>query len=115
MDRNEAKASLKFMRCSTRKVRIVLDAIRDQNVEIALAQLKFANRRAATHVHKLLESAVANATSRYGKVSPSDLYVKAAFANEGPTLRRFRPRAMGRATRINKRTSHVTIVVAEQE
>jgi large subunit ribosomal protein L22 len=111
----EARATLKYLRMAPRKVRVVLDAIRQQNVEIALAQLRFANRAAAAHVYKLLESAVANANVMYGKAEPADLYVKAAWADEGPTLRRFRPRAMGRATRINKKTSHVTLVVAERE
>ncbi len=110
----EAKATLRYLRMTPRKVRVVLDAIRDQSVELALAQLRFTNRRAARTVHKLLESAVANANQAFGGEAPG-LYVKAAYADEGPTLRRFLPRAMGRATRINKKTSHVTVVVAERE
>ncbi len=111
----EAQATLEYLRMAPRKVRVLLNAIRDENVEIALSQLRFTNRRAAHHIVKLLESAVANASIKFGKADASELYVKAAYANEGPTLRRFRPRAMGRATRINKKTSHVTVVVAERE
>ncbi len=111
----EAKATLKYYRMAPRKVRVVLDAIRDQQVDQALASLRFGERRAAGVVYKLLASAVANAKNELGAVDTSLLYVKEAYADEGPTLRRFRPRAMGRATRINKRTSHVTIVVAEND
>lgn len=111
----EATATLKHLRMAPRKVRIILNAIRDENVEIALSQLRFTNKRAAAHIVKLLESAVANANIKFGKADASELYIKKAFADEGPTLRRFRPRAMGRATRINKKTSHVTVVVAERE
>jgi large subunit ribosomal protein L22 len=111
----EATATLKYLRMAPRKVRILLNEIRDENVEIALSQLRFTNKRAARHLVKLLESAVFNARIKFGQADSSELYVKAAFADEGPTLRRFRPRAMGRATRINKKTSHVTVVVAERE
>ena len=112
----EAKATLKYVRITPRKVRMVLDAIRDTaDADIALSKLKFENRHAARLVYKLLASAVANAGLKFGVSEPGRLYVKEAFANEGPTLRRFMPRAQGRATRINKRTSHVTVVVAERE
>lgn len=111
----EATAKLRYVRMAPRKIRVILDAIRHQSVEVALAQLRLADRRAAGLVHKLLASAVANANQRFGDVDPAELYVKAAFADQGPTLKRFRPRAMGRATRIHKKTSHVTIVVAGQE
>ncbi|MGM0574943.1 MAG: 50S ribosomal protein L22 [Myxococcota bacterium] len=108
----EAKATLRYVRMAPRKIRVILDAIRNQPVEIALAQLQFSDRRAAGVVQKLLASAVANANQHYGDVDPAELIVKSAWADQGPTLRRFRPRAMGRATRINKKTSHVTLVVA---
>ncbi|MFT7579515.1 MAG: large subunit ribosomal protein L22 [Myxococcota bacterium] len=112
----EAKATLKYIRIAPRKVRVVLNAIRDTpDAEIALASLKFQDKRAAQLIHKLLASAVANAGTKFGVNDPGRLYIKEAFANEGPTLRRFRPRAMGRATRINKRTSHITLVVAERD
>lgn len=112
----EAKATLKYARIAPRKVRMVLDAIRKTaDAEIALSKLKFENRHAARLVYKLLASAVANAGIKFGVNEPGRLFIKDAFANEGPTLRRFRPRAQGRATRINKRTSHVTVVVAERD
>ena len=111
----EAKASLKRVRMAPRKVRVVLDAIREQPVELALAQLKLADRRAAKLVHKLLASAVANMSQSVDDIDLSDVYVKACWADQGPTQRRFRPRAMGRATRIQKKTSHVTVVVASQD
>jgi len=111
----EAIAKLTRVRVSPRKVRIILDAIRGQNVDTALAQLKFTPRRGAQIVYKLLESAVANAHVKFGKAQASDLYVSRATADEGPTLRRFRPRARGRASRINKRTSHIIIGVTESE
>ena len=111
----EATAKLRYVRMAPRKIRVILDAIRHQSVDIALAQLGLADRRAAALVHKLLASAVANANAKYGDVDPAELYVKEAFADQGPTLKRFRPRAMGRATRIQKKTSHVTVVVAGQD
>ena len=110
----EATAKLRFVRMAPRKIRVILDAIRDRNVEITLAQLRLSDRRAAQVVYKLLASAVANANQRMGRVEASELFIKEAYADQGPTLRRFRPRAMGRATRINKKTSHVTLVVEER-
>ncbi len=110
----EAKATLKYVRMAPRKIRVILDAIRDTNVELALARLKHSDRRAADLVYKLLASAVANAADTMGRVEAADLFVSRAWADQGPTLRRFRPRAMGRATRINKKTSHVTVVVEER-
>jgi len=111
----EAIAKLNRVRISPRKVRIILDAIRYQSVDMALAKLKFTPRRGAQIVGKLLESAVANAHVKFGKAQASDLIISRATADEGPTLRRFRPRARGRASRINKRTSHITIGVSEGE
>lgn len=111
----EARATLRNIRMTPRKVRVVLNEIRNQPVDVALAQLKFTPRRAARVLYKLLESAVANASVKFGKAEPGEMYVKEAFADSGPTLRRFMPRSQGRATRINKRTSQVTLVVAEQD
>jgi len=110
----EAQATLRYVRMAPRKVRVILDAIRNKPVEVALAQLRLADRRAAATVHKLLASAVANANHGGGDVDSADLYVKAAWADQGPTLKRFQPRAMGRATQIQNKTSHVTVVVADQ-
>lgn len=110
----EGKASLNHVRMAPRKIRVVLDAIRQKPVELALAQLSLSDRRAASVVHKLLASAVAN-VGQGADVDTADLYVSAAWADQGPTLKRFRPRAMGRATQIQKKTSHVTLVVSGLE
>ena len=110
----EAKASLNNLRVAPRKMRIVLNAIRTaDDCEIALARLKLADKYAAATLYKLLASAIANAGIKFGVNEPDRLRIKEAYVNEGSTMRRFRPRAQGRATRIRKRTSHVTIVVAE--
>jgi large subunit ribosomal protein L22 len=106
----EATATHRYLRMAPRKVRVVLDAIRGEPVESALARLRFGERRACAAVLKVLSSAVANAHEKFD-VGPDELFVKAAWADQGPTLKRFSPRAMGRATRINKKTSHVTVVV----
>ena len=110
----EAKASLKRIRMAPRKVRVVLDAIREQPVELALAQLKLADRRAAKVVHKLLASAVANMSQAVDDIDLSEVYVKACWADQGPTQRRFRPRAMGRATPILKRSSHINVTLEQR-
>ena len=110
----EGKASLKHIRMAPRKLRVVLNAIRQKPVEIALAQLSLSDRRAAGVVHKLLASAVAN-VGQGGDVDTADLYISEAWADQGPTLKRFRPRAMGRASQIQKKTSHVTLVVSGLE
>jgi large subunit ribosomal protein L22 len=109
----EASATMNYARIAPRKVRVVLNTIRDLGVEEAMARLKFAGKDAAQLVYKLLASAAANAHHQFGLTDVSALYVKQAFADQGPMQRRFRPRAMGRASRIHKKTSHVTVVVAE--
>ena len=110
----EAKAQAKYIRQSPYKVRRVLDLVRGLPVGEAQAVLSYANRRAAEPIAKVLNSAVANAEHNFA-LDADDLFVVKAFADEGPTLKRYRPRARGRATRINKRTSHITIVVGEME
>lgn len=101
-------ASLKGIRMSPRKARLVADLIRGKQVEEALNILLFTEKRAAKPLEKLLRSAVANADER-GNVDIDNLYVGSVHVDGGPTLKRFRPRAMGRAAPILKRTSHVTI------
>jgi len=107
-------ASLRWLRMSPRKVRLVVDLIRGQDVEEALNILNFNVKAASEPVSKLLRSAVANADDR-GDYDLDKLYVKIAFVDEGSTWRRWQPRAMGRATRIRKRTSHVTLELAERQ
>jgi large subunit ribosomal protein L22 len=113
----EAKASLNFARISTRKARVVLDMVRGQHVAEALDQLRFTRKAAAPLVSKLLGSAISNAQRKDEKVDLDRLYVKTAYADEAPNhmMVRWRPRAMGRATPIQKGMSHITVVVAERE
>lgn len=105
------KASAKYVRSSASKVRVVLDLIRGLPVRQADEVLQFTDREAATTVRKVLASAVANAQHNH-ELDPEELFVLACYADEGPTLKRFTPRARGRAGRINKRTAHITILVA---
>jgi large subunit ribosomal protein L22 len=109
-DEPGAFAVARFVRVTPMKARRVVDMVRGKRVDDALALLRFAPQAAAENVYKLLESAIANATTGEG-LSRADLVVTKAMVDEGPTLKRFRPRAQGRAFRINKRTSHMTLVV----
>ena len=109
----KARAQAKFVRQSPYKVRRVLDLVRGLPVGEAADVLRLTRRAAAEPVAKVLASAVANAEHNHA-LDADALIVAEAFADEGPTLRRYRPRARGRATRINKRTCHITIVVAEK-
>jgi large subunit ribosomal protein L22 len=104
------RAEAKHVRSSARKVRLVLEDIRGRSVVDARRQLLFSPRAAAKDVELVLRSAVTNAEVNHG-LSPDDLVVAEAFANEGVTIKRFKPRARGRASRINKRTSHITILL----
>jgi ribosomal protein L22 len=108
------RAQAKYVRSSARKARLVCDHIRGKSVEEARAILAFTPRAVARDWSKVLESAVANAEHNH-ELDGEDLLIKAAHADEGPTLKRFRPRAMGRATPIRKRTSHLTILLAPKE
>lgn len=110
----EARAIARYQRVSPRKARLVVDLIRGKSVEEARTILKFTPRAAAEIVEKTLLSAVANA-ERNLHVKAEDLVVARTYVDEGPTLKRIRPRAMGRAYRINKRTSHITVVVKPRE
>jgi ribosomal protein L22 len=108
------RAQAKYVRSSARKARLVCDHIRGKSVEEARAILAHTSRAVARDWSKLLESAVANAENNHELVG-EDLVIKAVHADEGPTIRRFRPRAMGRATRIRKRTSHLTILLTPKD
>ena len=110
----KVRAQAKYVRQSPSKVRLVLDLVRGMPVDDARATLDFTNRRAAPTIKKVLESAVANAEHNFA-LDAEELFVAEAYADEGPTLKRWRPRARGRATRINKRTSHITIVLADDD
>lgn len=106
----EATATAKYVRISAQKMRRVVDLIRGQHVDEARRVLQFADLGATTTVTKVLNSAVANAEHK--DLIPQNLFVKAVWVDEGPTMKRWRPRAHGRATQILKRTCHVTVVVA---
>ena len=105
----EARAVARYVRISPRKVRVVIDLIRGKNVDKARTILAFSDRNAAETILKVLNSAIANAENNFG-MRADDLYV-----NEGPTLKRIRPRAKGSAARILKRSSHITVVVAPRK
>ena len=110
----EAKAHLKYARISPRKVKIVLDLIRGKDVAQAMAILKNTPKSASEYLTKLLRSAVANAENNFN-MDASKLYVSECFVCPGPILKRIMPRAQGRAFRINKRTSHISLVLKERE
>ncbi|MCK0473329.1 50S ribosomal protein L22 [Halalkalibacter sp. APA_J-10(15)] len=110
----QAKAIAKQVRIAPRKVRLVVDLIRGKQVGEAIAILRHTPKAASPVVEKLLNSAIANAEHNY-EMEPNNLVISEVFVDEGVTLKRFRPRAMGRASRINKRTSHITLVVTEKK
>ncbi|MFD1716538.1 50S ribosomal protein L22 [Georgenia deserti] len=115
----EAKAQARFVRVTPMKARRIVDLVRGQRAEEAVSVLRFAPQAAAEPVRKVVESAVANARVKADQAGEafdeSALVVLEAYVDEGPTLKRFRPRAQGRASRILKRTSHITVVVGEPD
>ena len=110
----EARATAKYVRVSPRKARIVIDQVRGKDVIAARELLMFNERAISETVLKVVNSAAANAQDKYG-LRAENLVIKACYVDEGPTLKRFRPRAKGSASRINKRTSHITVIVAPRE
>ena len=113
MENKTATAYLRYVRISPRKIQIVCDLIRGKDAGTAMAILMQTPKAASEPVMKLLKSAAANAENNHG-MDPEKLYVSACYANAGPILKRIMPRAQGRAYRINKRTSHITIAVSER-
>ncbi|MBW1645381.1 MAG: 50S ribosomal protein L22 [Deltaproteobacteria bacterium] len=109
----QVQAKLRHFRVAPRKARLVTDLIKGMDVEKAINTLRFTQKKSAPAIMKLLQSAVANADQK-GDIDVDALYVRHAFVDEGPTLRRFKPRAMGRATRIRKRTSHITLILDDE-
>ena len=109
----EAKATLRYARISSRKVKIVADLIRGKKVDEALAIVKYTPKASSEILEKLLKSAIANAENNHG-MNRGNLIVSEIYANQGPTLKRIRPAAKGSAVRIRKRTCHITIVVKEE-
>nr|WP_138496041.1 50S ribosomal protein L22 [Paenibacillus pinistramenti] len=109
----EARAHANMIRIAPRKAQLVVDLIRGKKVGEAIAILRHTPKAASPIVEKLLNSAIANAEHNYS-MDVNKLVITQAYVNQGPTMKRFRPRAMGRASRINKRTSHITLVVSEK-
>jgi large subunit ribosomal protein L22 len=109
----EAKALARYIRISPQKARLVADLVRGKSVETAINTLRFMPKKGARLLKKVIESAVANASQNDG-IDVDTLYVKSIFIDGGPMLKRMMPRAQGRATRILKRTSHITVVLDEQ-
>ena len=108
-----ASATLKYARISSRKVKIVADLIRGKQVDEALAIIKFTPKASSEELEKLLKSAIANAENNNG-MNVDNLYIEECYANKGPTMKRIRPRAKGSAYRIEKRMSHITLVLNER-
>ena len=111
----EVRAIGRFIRIPPRKARLVMDMVRGKDINEALSVLRFTPQHAARVVEKVLRSAMANAQQNHGVKDIDFLFVKRAYADNGPSMKRFRQRAMGRATPIKKRTSHLTIVLEEKE
>ena len=103
------------IRQSAKKVRFVLDEIRNTNIDDALAILSFMNKKAAKHIHKTITSAINNMQQAEADFDGDNLFIKEAYVNQGPTMKRFRPAAMGRAVRILKRTSNLTVVISDMK
>jgi large subunit ribosomal protein L22 len=110
----EARAYLKYARISPRKVQIVLDLIRGKSADMATAILKHTPKAASEPLEKLLKSAMANAENNHN-MDKNNLYISECFVDPGPTMKRIRPRARGRAFRVFKRSSHITMVLKERE
>jgi large subunit ribosomal protein L22 len=113
----EARAIHKYIGSSPRKMRLMIDLIRGMSVEKAIEVLHFSSKHASKHAEKVVRSAVANLLNQDDstRLDPADLYIKEAFVNQGPTLKRISPAPMGRAYRIRKRSCHLTVVVATKE
>ena len=103
------------IRQSSKKVRFVLDEIRNSNINDALAILSFMNKKAANNIHKIITSAINNMQQAEADFDGDNLFIKEVYVNQGPTMKRFRPAAMGRAVRILKRTSNLTVVISDEK
>ncbi len=112
--KDEGRAVLNYARISSRKVKIVLDLIKNKGIDEAYGVLKFTPKAASEVLYKLLKSAEANAVNN-NELNRDELYIAEAYATQGPTLKRIMPRAQGRAFKIQKRTSHITLVVKERQ
>ena len=103
------------IRQSAKKVRFVLDEVKNLYVNDALAKLSFINKKAAQNIYKTIASAINNMQQQDGEYNPDEVFIKEAYVDQGPTMKRFRPAAMGRAVRILKRTSNLTVVISDEK
>tara|TARA_B100002051_G_scaffold50982_1_gene46109 strand:- start:1285 stop:1626 length:342 start_codon:yes stop_codon:yes gene_type:complete len=111
----EAIARKRFIRQSPYKIRYVLNMVKGLNVEAAINKLALTNKKASSYIIEVLNSAVSNMMNSESDVNSNSLFIKTAYVDEGPVMKRFRPAAMGRATGIRKRTSHLTIIISSEK
>lgn len=111
----EAIAKKRFIRQSPYKIRFVLKTVKGMNVNSALNKLALTNKKASAYIIEVLNSAVSNMANTDSEVNSNNLFIKTAYVDEGPVMKRFRPAAMGRATNIRKRTSHLTIIISSEK
>ena len=111
----ETTVKVKYLKQSASKVRFVLKLVKDMQVDKALNKLNATNKKASIFISKAIKSGISNLLQSSTEINQNDLFISNAFVNEGPTMKRFRPAAMGRATRILKRSSHLTITIKEQK
>ena len=111
----EATARARHLRQSPKKMRFILDSVRGMGVDSALSKLQFSNKKASRYIIKTLKSAVANMAEKESTFDSDSLFIKTAYVDEGPVMKRFRPAAMGRAVPIMKRSSHLTIIISDQK
>ena len=111
----EALAKSRHIRQSVKKTRFIIELIKGLSAENAIRKLEFTNKKSAEHINKTIKAAVSNLLQKDGQISRDNILIKSIYADEGPTMKRFRPAAMGRATPILKRTSHLTVIVESKE
>ena len=111
----DAVAKKRFIRQSPYKIRFVLKTIKGMNVNDAINKLSLTNKKASAYIKEVLQASISNMLSKNSSSDSENLFVKTAFVDEGPVMKRFRPAAMGRATGIRKRTSHLTIIISDKE
>ena len=111
----EALAKSRHIRQSAKKIRFSIALIKGLSAENAIRKLEFTNKKSANHINQTIKAAIANLLQKDGQIDRNNILIKSIYADEGPTMKRFRPAAMGRATRILKRTSHLTVVVENKK
>ena len=111
----EALAKSRHIRQSVKKTRFIIELIKDLSAEKAIKKLEFTNKKSAKHINKTIKAAVSNLLQKDGQINRDNILIKSIYADEGPTMKRFRPAAMGRAVPILKRTSHLTVIVENKE